>query len=165
MTTEKKKKKALWKRWWFWVIVVILIGAIGANGDSTDEATPEQKQEAKELKEKGDKAMKESEEAIEDADKAIEEADEVSAEAKEEENDPGISKEEFDKIQAGMTYEEVVEIIGGEGELNSESGTKGDQYYTAMYTWNGESGFGANANATFQGNPAKLQNKSQFGLE
>jgi hypothetical protein len=49
--------------------------------------------------------------------------------------------------------------------MNSESGAKGDQYYTVMYTWQGESGFGANANAMFQGNPAKLMNKSQFGLE
>jgi hypothetical protein len=162
MTTEKttKKKKSIFKRWWFWVVLVILIGAVASGGE--EESEPKMTKEDKQFVEEGNKKIAE-------ADKEIEKAEQASAEveepAKEEENDPGISKEEFDKIQAGMTYEEVVEIIGGEGELNSESGSKGDQYYTAMYTWNGESGFGANANATFQGNPAKLQNKSQFGLE
>ncbi|HOO52387.1 MAG TPA: hypothetical protein PLK94_13990, partial [Alphaproteobacteria bacterium] len=35
-----------------------------------------------------------------------------------------ISKAEFDKLQNGMTYEQVVEIIGGECTLESESGDK-----------------------------------------
>ena len=75
----------------------------------------------------------------------------------------GITKAEFDQIQNGMTYEQVVQIIGSEGEVMSESGQKGDQYYTVMYTWEGESGFGANANAMFQG--GKMVNKTQFGLK
>jgi hypothetical protein len=65
-----------------------------------------------------------------------------------------------------MSYEEVVEIIGGQGEVLSESGTPGGtgmDIHTVMYTWEGESGFGANANAMFQGN--KLMNKAQFGLK
>lgn len=158
MTIEKKKKKSIFKRWWFWVVLVILIGAIASGGE--DDTTTAEKKEAK-VHAQADKAIKE-------ADKAIEESDKLTNKIKEEdgvENDPGISAEEFDKIQAGMTYEEVVEIIGGEGEMNSESGSKGDPYYTVMYTWKGEKGFGANANATFQGSPAKLQNKSQFGLK
>lgn len=77
--------------------------------------------------------------------------------------DKGISKEEFDKLENGMSYEEAVEIIGVEGELISETGSKGDQFYTVMYQWDGESGFGANANAMFQG--GKLESKAQFGLE
>lgn len=81
----------------------------------------------------------------------------------EETNDPGISKAEFDKIQNGMSYEEVVAIIGGEGNLQSESGSKGDQFYTVMYGFDGESGLGSNAILMFQGN--KLETKSQFGLE
>ena len=75
----------------------------------------------------------------------------------------GITKAEFDQIQNGMTYEQVVQIIGSEGELMSESGDKGTQFYTVMYTWEGESGFGANANAMFQG--GKMVNKAQFGLK
>lgn len=84
-------------------------------------------------------------------------------EKKENKNDPGISKTEFETIKSGMTYEEVVKIIGSEGEVLSESGNKGEDLHTVMYQWEGETGFGANANAMFQG--GKLNNKSQFGLE
>lgn len=75
----------------------------------------------------------------------------------------GITMAEFEKIQNGMTYEEVVNIIGAEGEIISETGQKGEQFYTVLYQWEGESGFGANANATFQ--DGKMVNKAQFGLE
>ncbi|OIK04562.1 DUF3862 domain-containing protein [Bacillus sp. MUM 13] len=74
-----------------------------------------------------------------------------------------ITKEEFGKIQNGMTVEEVVKIVGGKGEVISESGKKGDSFYTVMYSYKGEGQLGANANFMFQGN--KLQNKSQMGLE
>lgn len=74
-----------------------------------------------------------------------------------------ITKGDFDKMQNGMTYEQVVQAIGVEGELMSESGQKGDQYYTVMYEWKGSGDLGANANAMFQGN--KLQSKAQFGLK
>lgn len=86
------------------------------------------------------------------------------AEPKKEVNKPTITKAEFDKIKNGMTYDEVVKIIGGKGELNSETGAEGDDLYTVMYTWKGES-LGANANAMFQGNPATVQSKAQFGLK
>ncbi|WP_309479061.1 DUF3862 domain-containing protein [Brevibacillus agri] len=78
-------------------------------------------------------------------------------------NEGTMSKAEFDKIQNGMSYEEVVAIVGGPGEMLSETGTKGDQFYTVMYAWEGEGGFGANANAMFQG--GKMISKSQFGLK
>jgi hypothetical protein len=76
--------------------------------------------------------------------------------------DPGISKEEFDQIQAGMSYEEVVKIIGGKGSVQSESGAPGDQYHTVSYQFKGENGFGSNAMITFQGD--KMYNKAQAGL-
>jgi hypothetical protein len=62
-----------------------------------------------------------------------------------------------------MTYEQVKEIIGTDGELMSESGDKGTEYYTVMYMWKGEGSSGANANFMFQG--GKLNNKAQFGLK
>jgi hypothetical protein len=163
MTKETKKKKSIFKRWWFWVVAFIIVVAAASGGSGEDTATKEDTAPKQETKK--ETAVKKEDTATTEDTTEYTATEEAAAEPAEEENDPGISKAEFDKIQAGMTYEEVVEIIGGEGELNSESGAKGDQYYTAMYTWNGESGFGANANATFQGNPAKLQNKSQFGLE
>ena len=77
-------------------------------------------------------------------------------------NDNKISKAEFDQIRNGMSYEEVKYIIGGEGEMLSESGNPGDQFYTVMYSYKGKGGLGANANFMFQN--GQLQNKSQIGL-
>ncbi len=78
-----------------------------------------------------------------------------------EKNSPKISKSEFEAIQTGMTYEEVVSIIGGEGELSSQVDIAG--YNTKMYMWEGEGSIGANANVTFQNN--SLTSKAQFGLK
>jgi len=78
-------------------------------------------------------------------------------------NSPKVSKAEFDQIKSGMTYEQVKEIIGGEGEVVSESGNPGDQFYTVMYQYQGEGELGANASFMFQG--GKLINKAQFGLK
>ena len=60
-----------------------------------------------------------------------------------------------------MTYEEVISIIGGEGELSSQVDVAG--YDTKMYMWEGEGSIGANANVTFQNNA--LTSKAQFGLK
>ncbi|MBX7496791.1 hypothetical protein K3172_13070 [Qipengyuania sp. 6B39] len=76
-------------------------------------------------------------------------------------NDPGISKAEFDAIQAGMSQEEVTGIVGSAGEVISENEMAGTR--TVMVQWEGESGPMGNANAMFQN--GKLIQKSQFGLE
>lgn len=79
-------------------------------------------------------------------------------------NKPTISKDEFDSISTGMTYGEVVEIIGSEGEVLSEVDLDlGDEFKTIMYFWEGEGSFGANANITFQG--GKVTAKAQIGLK
>jgi len=78
-------------------------------------------------------------------------------------NDNKITKAEFDQIRGGMSYEEVKYIIGGEGEILSESGNPGDQFYTVMYSYKGKGSLGANANFMFQ--DGQLQNKAQFGLK
>ena len=78
-------------------------------------------------------------------------------------SDAAISLEEFNKIETGMTYEEVCEIIGGNGVLNSSVDLDmGDDYKTELYTWDGEGELGANANITFQG--GKVIAKAQIGL-
>lgn len=74
-----------------------------------------------------------------------------------------ISKSEFGAIKDGMTLSQVAKIVGSKGTLESESGTKGSPYYTAIYTWDGDQGFGANASVTFQA--GKVINKSQFGVD
>jgi len=74
-----------------------------------------------------------------------------------------VTKAVFDLIQIGMSYEIVVEIVGGEGELKSESGKAGEDDYQALYAFNGKGAEGANAIFMFQGD--KLVNKGQTGLE
>lgn len=70
------------------------------------------------------------------------------------------TKAEFDKIQTGMSYAQVVQIIGCGGELLSESEIAG--YVTVMLMWQGKGTFGANMNAMFQN--GKLVMKAQHGL-
>ena len=60
-----------------------------------------------------------------------------------------------------MTYAQVVQILGKEGEELSSNEIGG--YKTVMYKWDGNAGWGANMNAMFQN--SKLNSKSQFGLK
>lgn len=73
-----------------------------------------------------------------------------------------LTKAKFDQIQNGMTYDQVTQIIGSKGELQSASGDKNTPYYTEMYSFKADGDFGANAVMTFQG--GKLENKAQMGL-
>lgn len=75
----------------------------------------------------------------------------------------GVTMENFSKLKTGMKYDEVVKILGKEGEVLSENEMGG--YRTVMYKWDGEgdSSWGANMNAMFQN--GKLVSKSQFGLK
>lgn len=79
-------------------------------------------------------------------------------------NPPTISLEEFEQIQTGMSYQEVFDLVGSRGELLSEVDLGlGNDYYTAVYSWDGDGALGANANVTFQG--GYVTSKAQFGLE
>lgn len=72
-----------------------------------------------------------------------------------------MTMDKFNTIQNGMTYEEVVEIVGGEGEL---SNTAGDgEYKIELYSWDGNGNVGSNANVTFTN--GKVSGKAQLGLE
>lgn len=133
-----KVKKPLYKRVWVWVLGVVVVGVVAASG--------------------GNKAPQQP------ASQPVQSPPAKQTEpAKAPANDPGISKAEFDKIQNGMTYDQVTAIVGGPGEVISESGSKGDQYHTIAYSYKGESGLGANAMLMFQSE--KLQNKSQANLK
>lgn len=78
-------------------------------------------------------------------------------------NDEYITMDEFNQIQTGMTYQEVVNIIGSAGELISSVDIGDAQYKTEMYSWEGKGSIGANANVMFQG--GIVSSKAQFGLE
>jgi hypothetical protein len=77
-------------------------------------------------------------------------------------NNKGISKSEFNSIQIGMSYEDVSNIIGEQGELLSSVDLGiGNEYATQIYIWYGYNGI-SNANITFQ--DGKVVLKAQFGL-
>ncbi|WP_324658948.1 DUF3862 domain-containing protein [Bacillus cereus] len=139
-------KKAFYQKWWFWVIVaIIVIGVYNGGSDSSKQPT-----------EKTEKATNQV-----TKEEPKEKQPEVTEKTNTSSNEKTMTKAEFEQIQNDMSYEEVVKIIGSEGELQSES-TVGD-YTSKLYMWEGEGGLGANANITFSNN--KLQAKSQFGLK
>lgn len=72
----------------------------------------------------------------------------------------GINLANFNLIKTGMKYDQVVKILGKEGEVLSETEMAG--YKTVIYKWDG-AGLGANMNAVFQNE--KLISKSQYGLK
>lgn len=79
-------------------------------------------------------------------------------------SEASISLEEFNKIETGMTYEEVCDIVGGKGTLGSSVDIgMGAEYKSELYQWTGDGSIGANANVTFQG--GKVVSKAQFGLK
>lgn len=75
-------------------------------------------------------------------------------------NKPTISKDEFLQLQDWMSYEQVVEIVWGEGEVMSENNLAGVNTVMYMRDWDT---FASNANVMFQDN--KLIQKAQFGLK
>ncbi|MBS5166279.1 MAG: DUF3862 domain-containing protein [Butyricicoccus pullicaecorum] len=72
-----------------------------------------------------------------------------------------ITLDEYNQIQNGMTYDQVVEIIGSSGSSAAESGV--NDYTIKIYTWYGNGIAGSNANVTFTNGTVSA--KAQVGLE
>lgn len=83
------------------------------------------------------------------------------SEAPKEQHKSGVNMENYLKLQNGMSYEEVVEILGEQGEELSSNNIAGTS--TIMYMWKAKGFSGANMNAMFQ--DGGLVQKSQFGLD
>lgn len=153
---EGKAKKPIFKKWWFWVIIAVFVIGIAANAgkdDSKETVTPATSPDA---------SASGSAATAKPADSAAPSAKATEAPK----NKPTMSKAEFDKLESGMTYDEATAIIGGPGEVVSESGKKGGtdlEIHTVMLQYKGEGGVGANANLMFQ--DEKLVNKAQMGLK
>ncbi len=73
-----------------------------------------------------------------------------------------LTEEKFKQIKDGMTYEEVVKIIGAEGTIMSETGSAGEPHHTVMYEFETD-GVMSSSTMMFQG--GKLINKAQFGVK
>lgn len=73
----------------------------------------------------------------------------------------------YNQIENGMTYAQVVNIIGCEGEVEVESGKEGTSLHTISYRYMGsdkvKGSLGANASFMFQG--GELVMKAQLGLK
>lgn len=76
-------------------------------------------------------------------------------------NDPKMTLDEFNRIETGMTPEQVKEIVGGLGKVASESDMAG--YKTVILQFDGKGSLGANANVTFQN--GRVVMKAQAGLK
>ncbi len=72
-----------------------------------------------------------------------------------------ITLEEFNKIETGMSYEEVQEIVGSAGEVSVQSGS--GEFSITMVTWYGNGMAGSNANVTFTN--GEVTGKAQVGLK
>lgn len=72
-----------------------------------------------------------------------------------------ITLEEYNKIETGMTYEQVVEIVGSNGTVSSQVEANG--YKIVIITWYGNGVAGSNANVTFTNNA--VTGKAQVGLK
>ncbi|RHL43267.1 DUF3862 domain-containing protein [Eubacterium ventriosum] len=72
-----------------------------------------------------------------------------------------ITMDEYNRIETGMSYDEVVDIIGSKGELSTKSESNG--YTIEIYTWYGNGTAGSNANVTFENGKATA--KAQVGLQ
>lgn len=170
MGTPKKK---WYKKWWVWAIIaVVTIGlgnGLGDSEDSTDStdtasatSTTEKVDQPKEKVAETPKAEKVKEEPKEEV-KVEKPKAEVTKkeEPKKEDKKSTISMAEFDSIETGMSMAEVNKIIGGKGSLLSSAGS--GAYETKIFQWDGDAGWGANANVTFQN--GKVMAKAQFGLD
>ena len=76
-------------------------------------------------------------------------------------NSEYITLEEYNKIETGMTYEEVAEIVGSKGTVSSQVEMNGIN--NTIITWYGNGVAGSNANVTFINN--EVQGKAQVGLK
>lgn len=72
-----------------------------------------------------------------------------------------ITLDEFNQIQTGMTYEQVVEIVGSSGSPSAQTDGGGMSYQ--IYTWYGNGVAGSNANVTFIN--GEVSAKAQVGLK
>ena len=163
-----KKQRGIGK--WILIVIIVLIifAAIGGSGDNTTPTvTPDTTQQAtNEEPQQTSDSEKDTSISTEISDTTSSDSVDTesgNAETTESTNSAdistGINEEKFDSIQNGMTYDEVIEIIGSEGTSVSESEVAGIK--TAIYQWDSSDGWGS-ATVTFQ--DGKVINKAQMGV-
>ena len=132
------EKKPIYKKWWFWLIIVIVVIANigGMQGGTTDTSTePTTNQQTA----------------------TTEENTQTNTEAS---KDVKVTLEQYNKIEDGMTYDEVIAIFGGKETSSSESEVAGIK--SQIMTWNGNGDFSIVSIGFIDG---EVSSKSQTGLE
>src|SRR5699024_5295510 len=130
MAKGKTKKKGKGKWIIAIVVIVIIVDAVsGGNRDNSEQSDIAQQTDSKKEIEKQIKEETQKETATEKTE------EETQKETTEENEDSKVTMENFLKISANMTYEQVVEILG-EGGQQSESEIDGS--ISQIYDWNGE---------------------------
>jgi hypothetical protein len=79
-------------------------------------------------------------------------------------NPPTISLAEFNAIQSGWTLQQVIDTIGGPGQVQSQYQGPGMKYETYMWIGTGFSPYGTSGQASISFQNDKVTSKSQFGL-
>lgn len=129
----ENEKKPIYKKWWFWLIIVIIVIAVigGSQGGTTNSTEPSNTQTA-----------------------MTEENTQTTS------DNVRVTLEQYNQIQDGMTYDEVVAIFGGKETSSSESEVAGIK--SQIMTWNGNGTISA---VTIGFTDGQVSSKSQTGLE
>ncbi|HOV91536.1 MAG TPA: DUF3862 domain-containing protein [Candidatus Kapabacteria bacterium] len=150
MNESTKIKKPLTKKWWFWVLCVfgafILLAIIAPK----DTSTTSQSDNKKNIETTAEKPAETTPTA-----KTTAESQEETPKIK-----PGITMENYEALEIGMTLEEVREILGNKGELSSASGSGSISYEY----YNFQSGLFGDKIIICAFENGKLVSKSQVGL-
>lgn len=72
-----------------------------------------------------------------------------------------ITVEQYERVEDGMTYNEVIELFQNEGELIKESGQRGTDNYYLQQNWDMEDG--GSVVIFFEGSDLIVSNKIRYG--
>lgn len=137
MASHQEEKKPIYQKWWFWVIIVIVVIVVigGTQGETTNTST----------------------ESVANTQTEAENNTQTTSNIN---KDIRATLEQYNQVQDGMTYDEVVAIFGGKETSSSESEIAGIK--SEVKTWNGNGTFSV---ATIGFTNGKVSSKSQTGLE
>ena len=137
-----KKKMKMWKKVVIGIVAFMAIVSIFGKGD-VEEVSKPQPQEKPVVEE------------------VVEEPEVKKVEKKKESKEKFITLENFEKLEIGMSYESVCEILNSKGKLSSESAIGSKKIKT--YTFQDEGALFENIVLSFIDD--KLQTKMQMGLD
>lgn len=159
---ESRKKISL-KLFGVWIIGCVMLYFLPVNNNNKKQAqdTPQTQQEQTatpkvDKTSPKEKTLEEQKADIERAEQLIERLDREYGGMS-----PKMTLDEFNRIEMGMTHEQVKDIVGGAGKITAKSEVAG--ITTAVVEFKGSGSVGANANVTFQ--DGRVVAKAQYGLK